>query len=280
MDIKAYIASGILEQYAFDLLSPTERSEVEANIQKYPELVEELRQIEYAIEKYLSLYQDSPSPDFQQRLNDSLENIVPDPLPTPPTTPPASSGINGWLTGLAIIALAAAAWLFFDNQQKDRNYQELATEYQNLQLDCDETTETNRGLLNQLQTIRQSGNSLIQMRGTDKDTTAFASIIYNTETKKSYLDIVNLATPDADKQYQLWAIVDGTPVDMGVFDVTVDTNSTLQEVPFIENVQAFAVTLEPRGGSIVPTLEEMSDTSELTVGALPINRNRGDAHSD
>jgi anti-sigma-K factor RskA len=257
VDIKAYIASGILEQYAFDLLSPTERSEVEANIQKYPELVEELRQIEYAIEKYLSLYQDSPSPDFQQRLNDSLENIVPDPLPTPPTTPPTSSGVNGWLTGLAIIALAAAAWLFFDNQQKDRNYQELATEYQNLQLDCDETTETNRGLLNQLQTIRQSGNSLIQMRGTDKDTTAFASIIYNTETKKSYLDIVNLATPDADKQYQLWAIVDGTPVDMGVFDVTVDTNSTLQEVPFIENVQAFAVTLEPRGGSIVPTLEEM-----------------------
>ncbi|WP_367387993.1 anti-sigma factor [Lewinella sp. LCG006] len=257
MDIKAYIASGILEQYAFDLLSPTERSEVEAHLQQYPELVEELRQIEYAIEKYLSLYQDTPSPDFKQRLNDSLENVVPDPRPTPPPPPSSRGGFNGWLMGLAIIALAAAAWLFYDNQEKDRSYQELAIDYQNLQLDCDETTETNRGLLNQLQTIRQSGNSLIQMRGTDKDTTAFASIIYNAETRKSYLDIINLATPAADKQYQLWAIVDGTPVDMGVFDVTVDTSSTLQEVPFIENVQAFAVTLEPRGGSVVPTLEEM-----------------------
>ncbi len=257
MDIKAYIASGILEQYAFGLLSPTERSEVEANLQQYPELVEELRQVEYTIEKYLSLYQDTPSPDFQQRLNDSLENVVPDPLPTPPTTPPSSGGSNWWLTGLAVLALATAAWLFFDNQQKDRSYQELATEYQNLQLDCDETTETNRGLLSLLETIRQSGNSLIQMQGTDKDTTAFASIIYNAKTKKSYLDIINLAAPASDKQYQLWAIVDGVPVDMGVFDVTVDTSKTLQEVPFIENVQAFAVTLEPRGGSVVPTLEEM-----------------------
>jgi len=258
VDIKAYIASGILEQYAFDLLSPAERSEVEANLQQYPELVEELRQIEYALEKYLSLYQDKPSPDFQQRLNDSLENVVPDPLPTPPPgTPPTRGGTNWWLTGLVVVALAAAAWLFFDNQQKDRSYQQLATEYQNLQLDCDETTETNRGLLSLLQTIRQSGNSLIQMRGTDKDTTAFASIIYNAETKKSYLDIINLAEPAADKQYQLWAIVDGTPVDMGVFDVNIDTSKTLQEVPFIENVQAFAVTLEPRGGSVSPTLEEM-----------------------
>jgi anti-sigma-K factor RskA len=256
VDIKAYIASGILEQYAFDLLSPTERSEVEANLQQYPELVEELRQVEYAIEKYLSLYQAQPSPDFKQRLNESLENVTPDPRPAPSSLPKNDS-TNWWLTGLAVIALAAAAWLFFDNQQKDRSYQQLATEYQNLQLDCDETTETNRGLLSLLQTIRQSGNSLIQMRGTDKDTTAFASIIYNAETKKSYLDIINLATPAADKQYQLWAIVDGTPVDMGVFDVNVDTSKTLQEVPFIENVQAFAVTLEPRGGSVSPTLEEM-----------------------
>lgn len=259
MDIKAYIASGILEQYAFDLLSPSERSEVEAHLQQYPELVEELRQIEYAIEKYLSLYQAQPSPDFQQRLNDSLENVVPDPRPIPPSsgTPPATGGTTWGLLGLAVIGLAAAAWLFFDNQQKDRSYQELTTEYENLKLDCDETTETNRGLLSLLETIRQSGNSLIQMRGTDKDTTAFASIIYNAETKKSYLDIINLAEPAADKQYQLWAIVDGTPVDMGVFDVTVDTSKTLQEVPFIENVQAFAVTLEPRGGSVSPTLEEM-----------------------
>jgi anti-sigma-K factor RskA len=262
VDIKAYIASGILEQYAFDLLSPPERSEVEAYLQQYPELVEELRQIEYAVEKYLSLYQDTPSPDFLQRLNDSLENVEPDPLPPSSGTPPTTGGSPWWLTGLAVVAVAAAAWLFFDNQQKDQSYQELATNYQNLQLDCDETTETNRGLLNLLQTIRQSGNSLIQMRGTAKDTTAFASIIYNAETKKSYLDIINLAAPAADKQYQLWAIVDGTPVDMGVFDVNIDTSKTLQEVPFIENVQAFAVTLEPRGGSVAPTLEEM-----VVVGA-------------
>ena len=72
------------------------------------------------------------------------------------------------------------------------------------------------------------------------------------------MDITNLPSPAADKQYQLWAIVDGAPVDMGVFDLaSAETDTTFQNVPFIENPQAFAVTLEPKGGSTNPTLDQM-----------------------
>ena len=42
---------------------------------------------------------------------------------------------------------------------------------------------------------------------------------------------------------------------MGVFKVVISAG--FQEVPFIENAAAFAVTLENRGGSPTPTLEEM-----------------------
>lgn len=254
MDIKAYISSGILEQYAFDLLSPAERREVEANLQQHPELVEELRQVEYAIEKYLSLYQGELSPGFQQQLNDKLENVHPDPVPA--GVPTTKNPVNIWLVALAALTLMAAAWLFYQNHQQDQAYATLQQEYEILRRECDETNDVNQGLLIELQTIRQSGNSLIQMRGTDKAPEAIASILYNSENQKTYLDVINLPTPPSDKQYQLWAIVDGTPVSMGVFDVLIDSTG-LQEVPFIDNPQAFAVTLEPRGGSEVPTLEEM-----------------------
>ena len=86
---------------------------------------------------------------------------------------------------------------------------------------------------------------------------AIAAVVYNTEAQNSYLDVINLAEPTSDQQYQLWAIVDGTPVDMGVFDIAINTDSGLIEVPYIEDAQAFAITLEPRGGSVVPTLEQM-----------------------
>ena len=60
----------------------------------------------------------------------------------------------------------------------------------------------------------------------------------------------------SDKQYQLWAIVDGKPIDMGVFDLQLEVNELI-EIPHIENAQAFAVTLEKRGGVASPTMEAM-----------------------
>ena len=61
---------------------------------------------------------------------------------------------------------------------------------------------------------------------------------------------------DAEHQYQLWALVDGKPVDLGVFDMNADDDGMVR-MKAIENAQAFAVTLERRGGSSVPTMEQM-----------------------
>jgi anti-sigma-K factor RskA len=94
------------------------------------------------------------------------------------------------------------------------------------------------------------------MKGTALSEDAFAFVYVNNIRKTSFLDVVKLPDPPAEKQYQLWAIVDGKPTDMGVFALTTE-NGALQTVPFIENAQAYAVTLEPKGGSVAPTLDQM-----------------------
>jgi anti-sigma-K factor RskA len=61
---------------------------------------------------------------------------------------------------------------------------------------------------------------------------------------------------DADHQYQLWALVNGKPVDLGVFDA----NGKLEGLQVMKNIgeaQTFAVTLEPKGGSISPTMSQL-----------------------
>ncbi len=60
-----------------------------------------------------------------------------------------------------------------------------------------------------------------------------------------------------EMQLQLWAIADGKPVSLGVFDV-----ADLKEMsdPFAvdaKNISAFAITIEKRGGSEQPTMEKM-----------------------
>jgi anti-sigma-K factor RskA len=72
------------------------------------------------------------------------------------------------------------------------------------------------------------------------------------------LNISEIPTPPEDKQYQLWAIVNGKPVDAGIFDLAANTNTAvLQKMKPIADAQAFAITLEKKGGTHVPTLNAM-----------------------
>ena len=64
------------------------------------------------------------------------------------------------------------------------------------------------------------------------------------------------------KQYQLWAIVDGSPVDAGM--ITTDKGSySIQKMKSFGKADAFAITLEKTGGSPTPTMSEMVVISEL-----------------
>jgi len=62
-----------------------------------------------------------------------------------------------------------------------------------------------------------------------------------------------MQTLPSDKQYQLWAIVGGQPVDLGVYQ----TGAAMQKMKNIEGAQMFAITIEKAGGSATPTLDQM-----------------------
>jgi anti-sigma-K factor RskA len=72
------------------------------------------------------------------------------------------------------------------------------------------------------------------------------------------IDMANANMPVNDKyhQYQLWALVGGKPVSLGVFDADT-TSKDMKEMESIASADAFAVTLEKRGGSPTPTMDEM-----------------------
>jgi len=52
-------------------------------------------------------------------------------------------------------------------------------------------------------------------------------------------------------------LVNGKPVDLGVFDAKAEPKKLLVAMKEIGTAQAFAVTLEKRGGSINPTMEKL-----------------------
>ena len=73
---------------------------------------------------------------------------------------------------------------------------------------------------------------------------------------------LNMPSNDQEHQYQLWAMVDGKPVDLGVFDSGTDSTG-MKKMKSVKDTQAFAVTLEPRGGSVDPTMDQM-----MAIGSI------------
>ena len=257
MDIKKYISSGILEQYVLSMASEEERQEVEMYARAYPEVKKELEAIEIAMEKYAIAHQLPKPSGVEAKFNQQIDKLIKT-NPKPNNNNP-SIGTGGiWLPIILGIGLLGTSLLAFFNYQNRQTVQaelmEVRNEYTLLQTNCDETNQENNLLKERLNILFNPDNKVIKLGGTPNNPEALASVIWNPEAKKSYLHINKLELPPTDKDYQLWAIVDGAPVDMGVFKVDVNSDG-LQEVPFIENPAAFAISLETAGGNPTPNMD-------------------------
>ena len=94
------------------------------------------------------------------------------------------------------------------------------------------------------------------MPATPKTEGAMATVYWHSATKDVYVLINNLPNTQSEKQYQLWAIVDGKPVDAGMIDMADDATALLK-MKNIPRASAFAITLEKKGGSPTPTMDAM-----------------------
>ncbi|MEJ0083604.1 MAG: anti-sigma factor [Puia sp.] len=92
---------------------------------------------------------------------------------------------------------------------------------------------------------------------------SLATVYWNTQSKDVYLLVNKLPAPVPDKQYQLWAIVDGKPVDAGVFEMA--EGISFVKLKTIPKAEAFAITLEKKGGSTKPDMDAMYVMGKVTI---------------
>jgi anti-sigma-K factor RskA len=102
---------------------------------------------------------------------------------------------------------------------------------------------------------------IVSMDGLGVNPVGYGTIVWDPDRKEAVLHVSNLPRVPEGKDYQLWIIKAQKPVSAGVFAVTNDREkeSFFQvrplEVADRREVDAFAVTLEPKGGVPQPTGE-------------------------
>ncbi|MBC7914830.1 MAG: anti-sigma factor [Pyrinomonadaceae bacterium] len=270
-DLKAYIESGVLELYVLGDLTEAEELEVERMLSTYPELQSEVFEIEKALEKYAEAHVVTPSEDLRDRILNAMpgSTSAQDEAKVIPLAPRKNTNFYkyAFAASVALLLLSTIALINLYSQLKESNTQIVLLQQSNQQF----SSRVNY-VEGQLQAANQSLEvfhkpeqyKVVSLKGTDKAPTASMMVAFSPETEEVMIDMASLKMPSNDKehQYQLWALVDGKPVDLGVFDAKADT-AGMVKMKGLKNAQAFAVTLEPKGGSINPTMEQM-----MAMGAI------------
>ncbi len=256
MDINAYISSGIIEQYALGNTTQDEASILECVMKHNSEVEKAIMEAQETLGDLAMAQSVEPSIELKAKIagklvfNDADNTVVDDQKVIQLEEPRMdgkkfkSKSPNFWIIAASLLLLISLGWNILNTTSKNTEIETLAN--------------NNEVLKGQIEAVEQQNNLLIdadkiKLLGVETHPELLATILYSAENQV-FLQLGNLPQAPSGKEYQLWAIVDGAPVDLGMYDQSSDK---LQQMKTVQNPQAFAITLENQGGSPTPTMEQM-----------------------
>jgi anti-sigma-K factor RskA len=265
VNIQEYISTGILEAYALGELSQVERAEVEKNLGLYPTLREELVKIEQVQEALLMQAAIKPHSAVKAKLFEKINQ-----KPEAKIIPIQRVSTMTWkyATAASVVFALLSSYLAYNYwgkwKKSESNLTELIAQNQRIAQDYNSVNLRLDKIETDLKITSNPAFTRVIMKGTPNATESLASVYWNEQTKEVYLSIQNMRELSKENQYQLWAIIDGKPVDCGVFDFNIAGLLKMKEAVALPTT--FAVTVEPHGGKSSPSLETMQVAGNLVKG--------------
>ncbi len=279
MNIKEYIESGIIESYVMDLASESEKAEFERNCAQYPELVAARRKFEENLEEYAARNAAFPPPEVKVKVLEAIGGSGP--RMTTSSNPPKinamqnekipvrSLGLMRLIAAASVILFLVMGWLYFQAKQQNSTLVNANNDLTNTNGRLKEKLDTTQNILDKIvkeqsESVGDPNATVVNMVGTKVAPKSSANIYWDSTSSSVYLVVRNMPKLPSDQQYQLWALIDGKPNDLGVFDGSGTDRNVILKMKNTKKAQAFAITIEKQGGSPSPTLEKMQSLGKAT----------------
>lgn len=265
MNVQEYILSGIVESYVLGLSSREDSIEFERMCAAHSEVRAARNAFELELESKLLQQKIDPPRELKPRILSEIGMEKDDqgpriPYLAKPTLVPRA-GFARYVAAASLILLAGSVLL---NLYLLNQYKKSIAQYKELSAIQTQLAGTNQilqtkldGYVSALSLMNNPFMEVVKMPGVPNSPapSSMTTVYWNTESRDVYLFVNQLPKPAVGKQYQLWAIVDGKPVDAGTFDLTEGISFVkLKKIP---KAEAFAITLEKTGGSDAPTVDAM-----------------------
>jgi anti-sigma-K factor RskA len=262
LNIEEYILSGILEAYALGELSAAERSAVEKDLAQYPELRRELALVEEVQEELLLKSAIKPRASVKAELLTKISFEKPE-------AKVVSMPSSAWkyATAASIVLALITSYMAYEYygrwQSSEKNLTTIIAQNRQMAQDYNTVNERLDKIESDLRVTDNPAFTRIVMKNPDPSVTAMASVYWNEKTKEVYLSIQDMKQLAQENQYQLWAMIDGKPVNAGVFDVG---PNGLIKMKNMAGAATFAVTIESRGGKPTPNLKNLQVIGNVVKG--------------
>lgn len=246
--------------YVLNSLDEDERKEFEQMLedaseeerQLYESLASTSNQLAFTVERA------EPSPDVKKRLMDQIrsedtnsdENIADKQLPS--TDQDEENGFNwqGFAIAASFALLIVSLSLVFYSFNLRSQVSTQKTQIVQLKDELQQKKEM-------LSILGARDVDMVIMAGMEVNPNGYGKVIWDPEKQQALLQVSNLPAVPKDKDYQLWLIKNNKPVSAGVF-ATNDQGDNFFKIEKMaqaseKSANAFAVTLEPKGGVPQPT---------------------------
>ena len=253
MDLREIRESGLLELYIIGECSQEEIGQVEKAVSEYPELKNDLREIESTLEKYAKIHNTPPSPNLKETLMNKArsEGL----FKNKGQKSPSSTAQINWLNVLLGLVTVSMGILYVSNLSK---LAKVENEYQRSKILCDSINNESQiqyALIDQLQ---DASNEIIPISATPKYASTEIYLIHNVANRKNFIQVQSLPSITAQQSFQLWSLKpDQSPIPLTVFQ---GTEGVFIPVSYEDNTATYAITIEPLGGQDSPTLDKLIGT--------------------
>jgi hypothetical protein len=173
---------------------------------------------------------------------------------------PASrwSEYAGWAA--AVLLLLGVGYQTLQLSQTKEAISTIGNEKNKIEREFAYLNQQNKETEKSLTIVRDIKNTGVALGGQAVSPDSFAKVYWNKETKTTYIDAAGLPKPPKGMVYQVWALKLSptlTPTSIGLLSDFEGNDQKIFAVDQTAYAEAFGITLEPEGGSLSPTMEQL-----------------------
>ncbi|MBJ6369522.1 anti-sigma factor [Snuella sedimenti] len=247
--INTFLNSGLLEKYLLGETTSEETEMVETYISKYPEVQNTYNTMQYNLEVVAkSNAVEAP----KSVLNNILEEIDDTPVITLKTK------YKTWYkysiaASIAALFFAGTSYLFYNQNKKlSEENQIVVDEIFDLRDDIEMNNKKLDDIMYQFKQLNDPETYKYIIQGNSRAKNLKTVAYINPKEKTSMIDVVSLPQLPKEQCYQIWAELQGKMVSLGILS---ETDRQLRAIPYTEDALGLNITIEPKGGNTVASLE-------------------------